>query len=67
MNKPWSESWFDAYAPERFEAFTPSHVWAVLGFIVCALLLFFSLMMLLFEVLPGGRLYARLGTYRKTY
>ncbi|MEC0233006.1 TIGR02206 family membrane protein [Paenibacillus kribbensis] len=42
MNKPWSESWFDAYAPERFEVFTPSHVWAVLGLIVCALLLWLT-------------------------
>ncbi|WP_226003359.1 TIGR02206 family membrane protein [Paenibacillus sp. BJ-4] len=42
MNKPWSGSWFDAYAPQRFEAFTPSHVWAVLGLIVCALLLWLT-------------------------
>ncbi|MGW9528610.1 YwaF family protein [Paenibacillus terrae] len=42
MDKPWSWSWFDAAVPEKFEAFTSSHGLAVLGLILCALLLWLT-------------------------
>jgi hypothetical integral membrane protein (TIGR02206 family) len=42
MDRSWSGPWFDANAPEGFEAFTPSHGLAILGLIVCALMLWLT-------------------------
>ncbi|ADM68868.1 hypothetical protein GMA19_01026 [Paenibacillus polymyxa E681] len=42
MDRSWSGPWFDANAPEGFEAFTPSHGLAILGIIVCALMLWLT-------------------------